>query len=483
MSSANVHDIRNTNKAAAASIIDRQPDASEAIAAHLARVTYRDLPRNVVDATKASILDTLACVLAGTACKDVVTIRALAEKWGGRPSSTVIGQGGLKVPPASAVLANGAAIHQYDFDDTHDRAVMHPSSASLVPALAVAEEIGGISGKAVITAIALANDLASRIGLATRGRMWDHPWFRAPVIGLFGATAASAKILGASADQHLEALGLTLPQVSGTWASLHHKGSSVRSLRDGLAYRNGVLAAELAMQGIRGDREVFEGPYGFYRAFFGGDYDRRELLDGLGERYETARVSLKPWPCIRHLHTTLTAVLEIMAKQNLTFDDIAEVVIGVGQMNLDRCRPVAPGSVPADHIDLASNMHFAVAATILHRGIPLALYHEPKLADEVVTAAMPKVRWNYDESLNGATFEPARAEIVTTNGERYRAECDIALGHPDNPMSLEQQHAKFMDCAAAAARPVPAKQAGQIVDLVAHFEEVKDIASLMKLLA
>lgn len=53
-------------------------------------MTYRDLPRNVVDATKASILDTLACVVAGTACKDVVTIRALAEKWGGRPSSTVI---------------------------------------------------------------------------------------------------------------------------------------------------------------------------------------------------------------------------------------------------------------------------------------------------------------------------------------------------------------------------------------------------------
>ncbi len=480
--STSAHDIRNTS-GTAADAQHREPDASESIAAHLARTQYEDLPPSVVQATKASILDTLGCVLAGTACEDVVAIRALTAKWGGRPSSTVIGHAGSKVPPASAVLANGAAIHQFDFDDTHDRAVMHPSSASLMPALAVAEEIGGVSGRQIITAVALANDLSSRIGLATRGRMWDHPWFRAPVIGLFGATAASAKIMGASAEQHLHALGLTLPQVSGTWASLHHKGSSVRSIRDGLAYRNGVLAAELAMQGIRGDGEVFDGPYGFYRAFFRGEYERGELLDDLGTRYETERVSLKPWPCIRHLHTALTAVLGIMASRNLTFDDIAEVMLHVGQVSLDRCRPVALGSVPANHIDLAGNMHFAVAAAIRHGGIPLSLYHDPDLADEVVLTAMPKVRWTYDATLDGHTFEPSRVEIATKTGQRYEAGCTVALGHPDNPMTVEQRIAKFMECASAAAIPVSKSQAMRVVDAVERLDDCTDIASLMKLLA
>jgi len=482
MSGANLHDIRDANKTGETAR-QREPDASEAIAAHLARTRFEDLPQTVVDAAKASILDTLGCVFAGTACEDVIAIRELTAKWGGRASSTVIGGGTVKVPPASAVLANGAAIHQFDFDDTHDRAVMHPSSASLMPALAVAEEIGGISGKAIITAVALANDLSSRIGLATRGRMWDHPWFRAPVIGLFGATAASAKIMGANAVQHLNALGLTLPQVSGTWASLHHKGSSVRSIRDGLAYRNGVLAAELAMQGIRGDREVFDGPYGFYHAFFRGDYDRSELLEGLGQRYETERISLKPWPCIRHLHTAMTAVLGLLAEHNLAFEDIAGVMLSVGQVNLDRCRPVALGSVPANHIDLAGNMHFAVAAAIRHRGIPLALYHDPKLADEVVTTAMPKVRWQYDPALDGHTFEPSRVEITTANGRRFNAQCQVALGHPDNAMTLDQRTGKFLDCASAAATPVPRQKALEIVDAVTRLDQSDDIKSLMRLLA
>ncbi len=482
MSSRSTHDISDTKTTGDAGR-HQGPDASVVIAEHLARTQFEDLPRSVVDAVKASILDTLGCVFAGTACEDVIAIRRVAAKWGGRATSTVIGSGGAKVPAASAVLANGAAIHQFDFDDTHDRAVMHPSSASLMPALAVAEELGGVSGKAVITAVALSNDLSSRVGLATRGRMWDHPWFRAPVIGLFGATAASAKVMGATAGQHLDAMGLTLPQVSGTWASLHHKGSSVRSIRDGLAYRNGVLAAELAMSGLRGDREVFDGPYGFYHAFFRGDYERSELVDGLGKRYEAERISLKPWPCIRHLHTALTAVLGLMGEHKLAFDDIAEVMLSVGQVNRDRCRPVALGSSPANHIDLAGNMHFAVAAAIRHGGIPLALYHHTEPADDVIANAMPKVRWKYDAALNGHTFEPSHVEITTKNGRRLTAQCQVALGHPDNPMTLEQRVGKFLDCASAAAIPVAKPKAMQIVDAIEGLDKTNDIQSLMRLLA
>lgn len=474
------HDINDTTMTGAG--IEALPDASLQISRHLERTQFEDLSDAVVEAVKASILDTLGCVLAGTACADVVAIRKVVTGWGGAASSTVIGGGALKVPAAGAVLANGAAIHQFDFDDTHDQAVMHPSSASLMPALAVAEGMGGTSGKAIITAVALGNDLSSRVGLATRGRMWDHPWFRAPVIGLFGATAAAAKVMSASAEQHLNALGLTLPQVSGTWASLHHKGSSVRSIRDGLAYRNGVLAVELAMAGIRGDREVFDGPYGFYQAFFHGDYERSELVEGLGQRYEAERISLKPWPCIRHLHTAMTAVIGLVTEHELEFDQIAEVMLSVGQVNRDRCRPVALGSSPENHIDLAGNMHFAVAAAIRHRGIPLALYHSTEAADDVIANAMPKVRWQYDETLNGHTFEPSRVEIVTTSGERFTARCDVALGHPKNPMSIEQRVTKFVDCAAAAAAPLARDQALEIVDAVARLDQMENIRSLMELL-
>ena len=464
-------------------------DASDIFAEHLARVGYGDLPVAAINAAKASILDTLACVYAGTAGADVAEILKAVKQWGGQPSCTIIGFGGLKVPPVSAVLANGSAIHQDDFDDCHDNAPSHPTSASLIPAIAVAEERGGVSGRDLIVAVALANDLTCRLAKAITAKIFDHPWFRAPVCGLFGATAAAAKIRGASAAQHRHALGLALPLVGGTWASLHHTDSSVRSIRDGLNYHNGVIAAELAMRGLRGDPEVFEGPYGFFPAYFNGQYQREEIIGKLGEHYETAYVSLKPWPSMRNLHNMITAVIDVMKQHDLHFEQISNVEMEVGKINLTRCRPVSLGAIPGKRIDLLSNLHFAVAGAIRHRNVPLALFHDAKLADDVILNAMPKVTWRVSERQDSASsfasFEIGRAQITTVSGQIYNGECplDRALGHPSNPMSLEQRKSKFLECSKLAAQPMREARALEIIDMVEDLEEVRDIASLMKLLA
>ena len=362
------------------------------IAAHLARTTFADLPLATVAATKASILDTLACMLAGATSQDVTAIAGLVSDTGGHPSSTVVRGGGLKVPPAQAVLANGAMVHQFDFDDTHDLAICHPTSATLPAALAIGEALGA-SGRDLITAVALGNDLICRTALAIHGGLIDYPWFRAPVVGLFGTAATSAWLMGASAEQHRDALGLTLPLISCTRASLHHGGSSVRSIRDGLIYRNGVLAAELAMRGVLGDKAVFEGEHGFYQVYFRGEYDRNKLLDGLGERWESENVSLKPWPSRRTLHRILTATLDLIADHDLSLATIERVEVMVGDIARPWCQPVRVGMVPRHRIDLLNNLPFAVGAAIRFGDVPLRLYLDPDLADEVVRDAVPKVHW------------------------------------------------------------------------------------------
>lgn len=458
----------------------QRPDAAIAISRHLAATTYDDLPPAIVAATKASILDTIGCAVAGTAGPDIPAIRSLVTAWSGSPTSTLVGGGGLKVPAYNAVLANAALVHQDDFDDTFDPSPCHPSSASLMAALAVGQEAGGVSGKDIITAVALANDLICRIAIAIEGRMDAYPWFRAPVIGVFAATAACAKVLRADASQHLNAFGLTLPQVGGTWASVHHPGSSVRAIRDGLAYKDAVLAAQLAMRGVRGDAEVFDGPWGFYQAFFRGEYDRSKLLDGLGETFLTDRISLKPWPSCRHLHATLTAVIALLEQHRLRFDDVAEVVVQVGDINRDRCKPPTPG---AASIDLLCNLPFAVGAAIMHGGLPLRLYRDPAMADAVIRNAVPKVRWVHDPQQNGAwSLEPGRVAIHTTTGAVLRQHAPLALGHPDHRMTEAQLRAKFMDCLSAGATPIAPTQGETIATLLLALEDAPEIETLMALL-
>ena len=460
------------------------PDAAEIIAGHLACASYDSLPADVVAHTRICILDTLACIYAGTWTDEIRAIADLVLEQGGRETSTLIGMGARKVPAVSAAFVNAAAVHQYDFDDTHDAAVCHPTSTSLAPALALAEQRGKVSGRELITAIALGNDITSRVAMAIGGRLDDYPWFRAPVVGLFGATATAAKMLRCTAEQHRHALGLALPMNGGTLASLHQGNSSVRSIRDGLSYRNGVLAADLAARGVRGDAGVFDGPYGFYKVFFRGEYDRNQLVDGLGTRFETARVSLKPWPAIRHLHRSLTAVLDIMAREELRFDDIVEVVVHIGESTRRLCKTAAPGDIPAKRMDLLSTLGFVIGAAIRHGGVPLMLYRNTALADDVIEKAMPKVRWVLDERLTSrATFENAHVEITTRDGRVHVAECAMALGHPDRPMSLDQRHRKLRECAMAARNPPSSAQIDDIIATVDRLEHLDDVASLSRLLA
>jgi 2-methylcitrate dehydratase PrpD len=459
-----------------------QVEAAELIAAHLVRTTYGDLPAPVISAVKVSILDMLGCILAGTSSPDVITIASMVEDWEGAPICTVIGSGGLRLPPISAALINGAAVHQHDFDDVHDTVTCHPTASTLVPALAAAEQRKRVSGRDLILAVALGSDLTCRVSRAIVGAH-GHPWYRAPVVGMFGATAAAAKIFGATPEQLVQAFGLALPQIGGTYASLHSSGSSVRSIRDGLAYRNGVLAAMMAMRGVKGDPDVFEGKYGFYQAYYKGAYDRSRLLDRLGADYETARVSLKPWPSARHLHTTMTAVLDIMTKQALRFDDIASVTFDVGRFNTGRCEDVTP-EVQANHIDLLGNLPFSVAAAIRRGNVPVEVYLDHDLIDDVVKTALPKVHWRYNPEQDGDwRFEPGRVEILTVAGQIHRALCKIALGHPDNPMTQAQRHEKFARCVAIARRPLSERQAGEIIDAVDALDLCEDIAELMRLVA
>jgi 2-methylcitrate dehydratase PrpD len=457
-------------------------DAAVAIARHLVAIRFEDLPAKVVTAVKSNILDQLGCILSGTGTADVLPIAALVKSWGGAPICTLIGSGGVRLPPNNAALVNGAAVHQYDFDDVHDKVTCHPTASSLVVALAAAEERGGVNGKALMLAVAAGSDITCRVSRAIVGTH-GHPWYRAPVVGMFGATAAAAKIYGASEDQYLQAFGLALPQIGGTYASLLHHGSSVRSIRDGLSYKNGLLAAELAMHGLKGDPEVFDGKYGFYNAYYKGSYDRDRLIGGLGEEFETSNVSLKPWPSARHLHTTVTAVLDILAQHKLGFEEIASVTFDVGKVNRERCQPIPENAAEA-HIDLLANLPYAVAAAIRFGNVTLDAYIDHANVADVIARAVPKVHWRENPEQDGEwRFEPGRVEIVTTSGATYKALARTALGHPDNPMSEVQQHDKFIALAAMAVKPLDERTSRQVIDIVGRLEDLDDLALLLKLIA
>jgi hypothetical protein len=173
----------------------------------------------------------------------------------------------------------------------------------------------------------------------------------------------------------------------------------------------------------------------------------------------------------------------MMERHDLAFADVKDVVVHVGDINLDRCKPVSTGMIPAGRIDLLCNLPFAVGAAIMHRGLPLQLYRQPEMADAVVREAVPKVKWEHDSVQNGAwSLEPGLVEINTVAGATHHHYSPLGLGHPDYRMSEARLRAKFTDCLSAGAKLVPAATGDRIAELVLGLEDVTEIDTLMSLL-
>ncbi|MFX1555570.1 MAG: MmgE/PrpD family protein, partial [Promethearchaeota archaeon] len=275
-------------------------DSVEKMVGHITGTQFSDLPEAVVDDAKRFILDSVGVAIAGSSAPGSKEVVDLTKDWGGKREATVLIYGG-KVPSPLAAMVNSIMMHALDFDDTLDESALHAHVSVLPAAVAVAESVGKVSGKDLITAVTLGVDLVCRLGLATRRPL---SWIRSATCGFFGAAAAAGKVMALDWEQMSNALGVAYSQISGN-AQCLIDGGLVKRMQPAFAARAGVLSAFLAQSGITGARDFLEGQYGFFNLYEGGDYDPEKLLDGLGTRFEGTKLSIKPYPSCRMTHAAI----------------------------------------------------------------------------------------------------------------------------------------------------------------------------------
>ncbi len=179
---------------------------TQALAEFAAAFPGAGIPATARDAAARSLLDTLACAVAGLAEESTrILLDTVASEAPAGPCTAV----GLDRPIAAreAALINGSAAHALDYDDTHDLAVLHPGVAVIPAALATAEALGA-SGPALLDAIVVGYDVHVRVALAATKAPGHTGWHYTSACGIFGAAAAAGRLLSLDAVQMASALGL-----------------------------------------------------------------------------------------------------------------------------------------------------------------------------------------------------------------------------------------------------------------------------------
>ena len=229
------------------------------LAETLVALHARPLPAELSARATALLLDFLGVTIGGSREESSTTVRRALGTLGGTGAATVIGTR-ERLPATEAAIANGAAAHALEMDDTHLGGSIH-LGASVFPAALAAAELAGADGGSVLTAAVGGYEVAARVAMAldpaAHYRRGFHP---TGTCGAFGAAAAAGLVLGHDAATIANALGIAGTQASGSMEFLAD-GAWTKRLHPGWAATAGLHAAALARRrlprargGVRGAR-------------------------------------------------------------------------------------------------------------------------------------------------------------------------------------------------------------------------------------
>ncbi|HEX3788562.1 MAG TPA: MmgE/PrpD family protein [Pseudonocardiaceae bacterium] len=397
-------------------------------------------------------------------------VSAMVAAWGGNPVATAIGLA-TRLPAPSAALVNGTLGHSLDFDDTHLPSVLHPSSAVLPAALAVAEEVGA-AGTALLDAATVGVEVTCRLGMAgydsaaNNSVFFDRGQHATAICGAVGAAVAAGMLRGLDVAGLTSAIGIACSMGAGV-IEANRTGGTVKRVHCGWAAHAGVVAADLARHGLTGPPTVLEGRFGFLQAFLGDNVDLAQLTDRLGEHWETPGIFFKPYPCNHFTHAGIDAALRLRA-DGVRPDQIVSLRLGVPEPVLRTIgEPPEEKARPRSGYHGAFSGPYTVASALLGGG-GLGVFHEDftdaAAADPERLALAAKVSVVADAECT-AIFPrqfPAVLTAELADGTSRTEKVLVNRGGPGNPLSREELTTKFVLNSGRALEPAAAERIAEL---------------------
>ncbi|MBE3565775.1 MAG: MmgE/PrpD family protein [Thermogemmatispora sp.] len=457
--------------------------ATQALARFCASLEGTALPERVRTKVRDLLLDHVAVALGGArlpsseaAYQLLVTMGVVQSPRTGRssdrPGATLLGRG-ERAEAAWASLVNGVAAHGLEMDDVENRSSLHPGVAVLPAALALAEQLAAPIDD-FYAAVVAGYELTLRIGAALNpASAYARGFHPTALCGTFGATAASARLLGLSAEQTAEALGIAGSMAAGSLAYLDD-GAWTKRLHPGWSAHAGITAARLAAAGFRGPQEIFSGRYGFLHAYSDAGLPE-ELQPPVGtEDFAILRVSLKPYACCRYMHGPIDCLLAIRRQHAPDPHHIRRVRCGV--LSAGRglvADPIEAKRRPGNVVDAQFSMPFGAAVALITGQAGLSAFSETWLQHPEIRALMQRVDCESDPELDRyyPTEWRATASVEMDDGQVFRASVRYPLGDPENPLSEDQLADRFHELAAAVIEEDARREA--LIRHLRHLDQLR----------
>ncbi|MBT5459536.1 MAG: MmgE/PrpD family protein, partial [Rhodospirillaceae bacterium] len=445
-----------------------QPGAcplTDEICAFVANTPLDAIPPQAQERGRVHLLDTLGLALSGSNDPATRIVRRQAERLSTSGTASILGTS-LKTAPSLAALVNGTSMHVDNFDDTSPQPSpdrnggIHASAGTLPAALAIAED-RSLSGRALVEAFHMGMEVACKLNHAIDQRHYAGGFHTTGTLGIFGATAAAARLLGLDVAGIGHALAIATARAGGLRANF---GSMTEQAHAGFAAEGGVVAAELAADGLTGGPNIIEGKFGLFEAA-GGGYLPDAIHNRLGAPWAITDPGawIKPYPSGSLTHPAMTLLTDLMAKHGFT----AKTVQSVRVTTNPRLASTLIHNRPNDAKQARFSMPFCLAVLLVEGRAGLPEFTDTVVNRPDIKDMIGRITYDtYDTVEPGYSNVTSFIEVTTTDGTRHNGRADFARGSTEAPMSYEDVAEKFEGCAAAV--DWPADKVREIIDLVAR---------------
>jgi len=441
---------------------------------------FEDLPEEVVEAAKMSVLDTIGVALYGSQTKSSLAVAEFVKECRSVADSGVWGHG-WKTSAPYAALVNGTSAHGIEMDD-HGTVLNIHCSPAVIPAVFAVWEKTQANGKDAIAAVVAGYEVSFRLSDALRGSCQQR-FYGSPIKSLFGATVAAGRLLGLDNNTMLNAMGIAGSMASGLreWAN-DPKGTMVKRFNGGgWPAHNGVLAALLALKGLTGPATILEGERGVCRAFGIENEPRIEkLTEDLGKHYMIMKRCIKPYAACAVLLASVDCVNEMKSTFKIEPSQIEHIAIGCSLKSFDMHDNKEPESIMAAQY----SMPFVTALAFWENLSDVSVWDDQVLFRRDVKDLIQKIEMYIDEELEKIYQETnyyggTKMTIRLKDGKEHKIWVKYSKGTLENPATAEDIHQKFN---VLAFHILAEKKVNEVAQLINKLEEMRSPVRLSEAL-
>lgn len=369
-----------------------------------------------------------------------------------------------KYPASKAAFMNSCYAHGAELDDGNKKAMGHIGVHVIPAVFALAEKLES-SQDEVLIALAIGYEAYIRISSAAQPGLVQHGFHSTGMVGTLACAAACAKLyhLNAEGIENAIALATTL---SGGLLSYGDSRPAIKPLNPAKAAENGVFAAMLVNEGVKGPVESLEGPNGWFHAVT--DNIEMDMLEASRDGHLLLHdCYIKLYPSCRHTHCGIEAAINLHDKVAINNIEVVNVYIYPNAIKL-------AGQIlfPKDQDETKFSIYYTLACALLNGTYEISDMDPPNLS-EIVVSLIKKIHLVADDSMEDRKrgIRGTRLEIVTKDGQCIDNIVLVPKGDPENPLSKKDIINKLKTCASGQVDEVTIMKLVDVIENIGGEEK------------